>query len=503
MGSEGDSIVEYLYELGGTRPYKCGYCKSPDTSFTRGVWGFKMTCRDYQVLVDRGFQRSGNFVYKPVMRQTCCPQYVIRMDSRKFKLSKSQKSCIRKFKKYLLEGSTPVPTSGVECSSEGSSEASAAVPDSTPFIGTPIQETHAQDASMSEAKSLSSPTPITPAVKDKKVIRPGLGPDPSKPPCKKAKIVRKERRERKLLAKLQDGNTSLQPSHTQALASASTSQSRQENTTFCQNLEKFLTFPEEEKCVHKFKTKLVKIHSDDFTATYTESFQVFQKFQTIIHKETVEDSSEKQFKEFLVNTPLRHEEGSGSMAIGFGTYHQQYILDDKIFAVGVLDILPKGVLCEYLYYDPDYRFIAPGVITALLEIQLTQQLYLQNPGIQYYYMGFYVQSCPKMNYKSRYSASSLLCPETYTYIPLERCIPKLKASPYCRLAEAEVPDANEQFTEDMLHPIAVFADMTPMTYRTYITLHGDHIQALMKEYVELVGLQLALRMRLYLGRVFV
>lgn len=57
------------------------------------------------------------------------------------------------------------------------------------------------------------------------------------------------------------------------------------------------------------------------------------------------------------------------------------------------------------------------------------------PELKYYYMGFYIHSCPKMRYKANLSPSYLLCPETYEWFPIEKCIPKLDVSPYSRLNE--------------------------------------------------------------------
>lgn len=454
------------------------------------------------------------------MKTTCCPQYVIRMDVVSFRLSKSQKSSIKKFKRYLLEGKTPtVDTSSKE------DLADTPVDDCVPIASTSMTTT-VESCSNSKRSD-----------KVKKNIKPGVGPDPNKPPCKKARLIRKERREKKLLerAKLQptietpslvasyshQGNEDHKHSTTELVAgncghskdyckqqittetSSSNSQGGRNNECkqkkeFSQYLEEILTFPEEE-CVHKFTTKLVRIDSQEFTDSYEESFQVFKKFQMGIHKESEADSGEKQFNEFLVYTPLRLQEGSEEMTTGYGTYHQQYLLDGKIFAVGVLDILPKGVVCEYLYYDPDYRFITPGVITALLEILMVQQFCLQNPQMQHYYMGFYVQSCPKMNYKSRYSASELLCPETYTYISLEKCIPKLKASAYSRLAEDDWENPHSCFTQHEMC-VPVLADNTLMSYTTYKTLYGNHADNLIKEYIELISMDIAINMAVYLGR---
>ena len=51
--------------------------------------------------------------------------------------------------------------------------------------------------------------------------------------------------------------------------------------------------------------------------------------------------------------------------MGYGSFHQQYILDGKIICVGVIDILPSLVSSKYLYYDPDYGFLNLGTYSAL------------------------------------------------------------------------------------------------------------------------------------------
>ncbi|POI30290.1 hypothetical protein CIB84_005960, partial [Bambusicola thoracicus] len=84
---------------------------------------------------------------------------------------------------------------------------------------------------------------------------------------------------------------------------------------------------------------------------------------------------------------------------GYGSFHQQYWLDGKIIAVGVIDILPYCVSSVYLYYDPDYSFLSLGVYSALREIAFTRQLHEKTPDLCFYYMGFYIHSCPKMRYK--------------------------------------------------------------------------------------------------------
>lgn len=65
----------------------------------------------------------------------------------------------------------------------------------------------------------------------------------------------------------------------------------------------------------------------------------------------------------LLLHPLQYD--SSGPGPGFGTFHNQYWLDDKLIAVGVVDILPSCISSVYLYYDPDYGFLSLGVYSAL------------------------------------------------------------------------------------------------------------------------------------------
>lgn len=63
--------------------------------------------------------------------------------------------------------------------------------------------------------------------------------------------------------------------------------------------------------------------------------------------------------------------------MGYGSFHQQYILDGKIICVGVIDILPSLVSSKYLYYDPEYDFLSLGTYSALVYVFIRfQPLYL-------------------------------------------------------------------------------------------------------------------------------
>eukprot|EP00455_Lapot_gusevi_P057532 TRINITY_DN9826_c0_g1_i6.p1 TRINITY_DN9826_c0_g1~~TRINITY_DN9826_c0_g1_i6.p1 ORF type:complete len:223 (+),score=32.21 TRINITY_DN9826_c0_g1_i6:100-768(+) len=142
-----------------------------------------------------------------------------------------------------------------------------------------------------------------------------------------------------------------------------------------------------------------------------------------VHKDTLEECGAEQYSRFLCNSPIV-EDGV------YGSFHYHYRIDGKLIAVGVVDLLPKCLSAVYFFYDPDYDFLSPGVLSSLLEIEEVQKLAKQVPDLHYYYMGYYIHTCVKMRYKGQYRPSDLLCPERFTWHSLAECRPLLEQSPY-------------------------------------------------------------------------
>ncbi|KAF9357660.1 Arginyl-tRNA--protein transferase 1 [Mortierella sp. AD094] len=117
---------------------------------------------------------------------------------------------------------------------------------------------------------------------------------------------------------------------------------------------------------------------------------------------------------------------------GFGSFHQNYYLDEKLIAVSVIDILPECVSAVYFFYDTDYSSLSLGKYSAQREIALVESLSAK-PGyetVQYYYMGFYIFTCPKMTYKGQFHPSYLLDPETYNWVKFDKCKEIIKDQRY-------------------------------------------------------------------------
>ncbi|XP_016127957.1 arginyl-tRNA--protein transferase 1-like [Sinocyclocheilus grahami] len=369
------SIVEYF---GGDGGYRCGYCKHENGNFSHGMWSHTMTVQDYQDLIDRGWRRSGKYVYKPLMNKTCCPQYTIRCHALNFHPSKTHKKTLKKVNRFLSKGEMPVERhdEGLEGEPMDSAHEAGVQPPRQDLLK--IDHSEVQDISTSpDTDTTNSTAPITPRE------------DAVPAPAEKTPNVTP-------------------------------------------------------------KSVPVSFEDPDFLASYEQSAALYARYQTTVHgdspyecgeseAETAPDGPDVGYGSFhqqywldgrivavgvldilpscVSSVYLYYHPEFSSLSlgtysalrlaetapdgpdVGYGSFHQQYWLDGRIVAVGVLDILPSCVSSVYLYYHPEFSSLSLGTYSALREIAFTRQLQQQSPKLAYYYLGFYVHSCPKMRYK--------------------------------------------------------------------------------------------------------
>ncbi|XP_026164825.1 arginyl-tRNA--protein transferase 1 isoform X2 [Mastacembelus armatus] len=501
-GSKSYTIVEYF---GGDDGHRCGYCKNERGNFSHGMWSHTMTVQDYQDLIDRGWRRSGKYVYKPTMNKTCCPQYTIRCHALKFQPSKSHKKILKKMSKFISKGELPKgqdhgePMDSV-CEEAGPREPSkvchsevkcAAITDIheelTVAAITDVQKEVADNLPASSDTSRKGPASVLDGKTTDPAPKPGMGADPSRPPCRKAKDLRKERR-------LQKGQTR---QHAGVSSTVSPNPPTPTQNNQPKTLEDFINESLPDNC-HCLEVRLVPVSFEDpqFTSSYQQSAALYTRYQMAIHGDDPSECSESEFRRFLCDSPLEAEYSPDGPEVGYGSFHQQYWLDGRIVAVGVVDILPTCVSSVYLYYHPDFASLSLGSYSALREIAFTRQLQKQSPKLSYYYLGFYIHSCPKMRYKGQYQPSDLLCPETYVWVPIERCVPQLENSRYARLNQD--PDAGDARVLKDVGRALVLYRRTVMAYAAYSRKRkGSSDETEVQQYGRLVGQDCAERILLY------
>ena len=143
-----------------------------------------------------------------------------------------------------------------------------------------------------------------------------------------------------------------------------------------------------------------------------EAYELYNSYHIVKHDKP--KKSRYSYCEHVVNSPMRNQYSEGGGPIEYGTYHQLYRLDGKLVAVGVIDIIPNGVVSIYMWYEMSkevskYSF---GVYSALKEIEYAQKLREKDPNIRYYYMQGWNGNNHKLAYKSNYEPEEFYSPCT-------------------------------------------------------------------------------------------
>lgn len=86
----------------------------------------------------------------------------------------------------------------------------------------------------------------------------------------------------------------------------------------------------------------------------------------------------------------------------------EFRVHDTLIGCAVIDVLPDAISAVYTYFDPDESTRSLGTLAVLFQIALAQQL-----GMSYVYLGYWIENCQKMSYKTNYRPLELLRENTW------------------------------------------------------------------------------------------
>jgi len=102
--------------------------------------------------------------------------------------------------------------------------------------------------------------------------------------------------------------------------------------------------------------------------------------------------------------PAPDEEGpNGFLANPFPTEEWRYAVDGRLVAVGYVDALPDGLSAIYFFYDPGERRRSLGTFNILAILDEARRR-----GLPWVYLGYYVEGCRSVEYKSRFMPNEVL-----------------------------------------------------------------------------------------------
>ena len=397
------------------KPQKCPYCNSEGGNTFFFLTMAHCSHQLLEKLYQAGWWRTGTICFKPDIRKVCCPNYSIRLEVRKYVMSKSQRTIVRKFKNFLCNGDSRWKG------------------DTPPMPSLPHPQDNANNINTSELDMKNS----TKKQKQKRPVQPGKGADPSKPPCRKAKEIRKEKwkeKQKKL--------------HGEVAGMCTPSQPQKPKT-----VEEILADVDMSVLgrKHQFRQEIVSCNplSPKLSSLLPREYELYCKFQDSIHSGKSRFHSYDEFVWGFVESVVTNEDNKSTGA-KLGTYHIHYYLDDELVMVTIADITPTLFISIYFFYDPKIRFIHPGIYTVIREIVLTRQLQRVMPDLKYYVLGYYNYTIPKISYKQQFRPTEIQCPDTYRWLPLERVLPRISANQYARLSDEEYDPGIDKTVNDLM-----------------------------------------------------
>ena len=366
----------------GSYASSCGYCdRKGRTSKSHGMHAHVCSVEDYQSLLDRGWRRSGCWMYRPHLNDTCCPPFTIRLDACAFAPSKSQRKVEKRWRRYLdgeLDDDGKRVDDGDKDESRGGERLGAdasGVSASASLADRDAEVTHAE---MRDADATrTNETTATKKTKRAFEIR-------EAPSAFDEEEYRLWRRYQVSVHGDDEGSLS-EFSYRRFLVDTPL---RLTNAPIRE--------PEDDETQggwvewpgYKGGRKKKK-------APATQSGDVF--------------SSDAGSRPRMVPPPPR----------GFGSFHHQYRVDGRLVAVGVVDVLPKCLSSKYFFWEPSFAWASLGKLGALREIEWVRRAANESDTLRHYYLGYYIHDCPKMRYKAEYAPAELKCAVTGRWTPLD------------------------------------------------------------------------------------
>jgi arginine-tRNA-protein transferase len=467
-----ENVLNIFHFSSGDQPGSCGYCKvdgnKSKTSYSFGFSSEQICPEMYENLMFLNWRRCGDYIYKPDQSKSCCKLYTLRLDVDRFKIDKNQRRVMKNFRKYIAGIENIKNEENINNTSNISVEdkniLNLLVIIKTflnyeifiSFIGCKIENPDILDlkvylntnpkfgdytsnffiilfyhiSKQSENFSIQYTDANSKQIFYTKVFEIFLNYFKT--------ITENENWKPDLslhsghlnflaLGTLKDQINQMRKQNLSNKKSEGAKiENKKENKINNYKLEYFPEIVEEplfDSSILKYKYKLELEANESFRK---EKYEVYKKYQIAVHKDKESDLSPDRYKNawgtsnLKTNKLIKNANNNPLIPSKYGTYDLIHKINERIIAVGVLDILPHSVSSVYLYYDPEFSLLNPGVFSAIREIEYVKFLQEKlSSHIKYYCMGFYCHTCPKMKYKSQYSPSQLLCPVTYNWVDLD------------------------------------------------------------------------------------
>ncbi len=116
-----------------------------------------------------------------------------------------------------------------------------------------------------------------------------------------------------------------------------------------------------------------------------EHFELYNRYQRWRHPGDIMDHSDPdRYREFMVDSSVE-------------TVFLEFRLNGKLVALAVCDLPDDGLSAVYTFYDPSFPKRSLGTYAILQQIE-----YVRNMDLEWLYLGYWIEDCRKMAYKTQF-----------------------------------------------------------------------------------------------------
>ena len=142
------------------------------------------------------------------------------------------------------------------------------------------------------------------------------------------------------------------------------------------------------RCLKRGNKFALKVVPAQFSEAH---YQLYEAYISERHQDGgMYPTNEATFEKFLLSDWSR-------------TFFMEFYDQDKLIACGVFDQLFDGLSAVYCYFNTDYDRFSLGKLAILKQIEQAQAM-----NLPYLYLGFQIDECQKMNYKTQYQPAEQL-----------------------------------------------------------------------------------------------
>lgn len=138
----------------------------------------------------------------------------------------------------------------------------------------------------------------------------------------------------------------------------------------------------QKRCIKKNVNTRIIIKPAQFEQAH---YDIYMRYQNHKHSGSLmANSSEEDYINFLASSWCE-------------TVFVEFLIDNKLAAVAIVDLLNNGLSAVYTFFDPKFSRYSLGTYAILWQLN-----YAKKKNVDFIYLGFWVKDCRKMAYKSQY-----------------------------------------------------------------------------------------------------